>query len=214
MERRPGESLLWSPFRMTTKAPDPASEPDAAEAPRALEFVRSRTSIKRERVSNELALSELALALLDLNAGQLQALGLSDLAIEAITGARLFKSFAARGRQMRRIRARLRDLDWMQIRAERDRRRAGYIVATGPVRSEEARVWTEQLLVQGDPGLARFIEIYDTANRQRLRQLVRTVNQSGEAKRHKTRLLLLTAVEETIERQLAANKRNSTEEND
>lgn len=194
---------------MTTKASDLPSEPEEASTPLPGQLPRSRTSIKRERINNELALSELAVALVNHNASQLQALGLSDLAIEAINNARVIKSFAARDRQLRLVRARLRDLDWMQIRVALDRRRAGFILAPSRVGSEEARVWTEQLLVQGDPGLARFMEIYDTANRQRLRQLVRTVTHSAEAKRHKTRLLLLSAVEEILERQAAAEKRKS-----
>ena len=197
---------------MTTKASDLTSEPEEAPTPLPGQLPRSRTSIKRERINNELALSDLAVALVNQNANQLQALGLSDLAIEAINNARVIKTFSARDRQMRLIRARLRELDWMQIRVALDRRRAGYILAPNRVGSEDARIWTEQLLVQGDPGLARFMEIYDTANRQRLRQLVRTVTHSAEAKRHKTRLLLLSAVEETIERHAAAAKRTSFEE--
>jgi ribosomal 50S subunit-associated protein YjgA (DUF615 family) len=144
---------------------------------------------------------------MELNAGQLQSLGLSELALETIETTHRIKTFAAQNRHLRLVRARLRDLDWMQIRATLDQRRAGYFTNNIPTFSEEARVWAEQLLVQKDEGLMRFVREFENANRQRLRQLVRTVNQSGEAKRHKARLLLLSAVEETLK--VAAQRREA-----
>ena len=165
---------------------------------------RSRTSLKKERVNNEQALSQLAAGLLEFPPSTLDRLGLSDDVIEAVAALRTIKSFAARDRQLRLVRARLRDLDWMQLRADLDRHRAGLAKAPTASVSEEARIWTEQLIVQKDEGLGRFMQRYEEANRKRLRQLILNVHKTGESKRHRARHLLLVAVDEV----LSLNARN------
>lgn len=188
---------------MATKAHHPPPDPRRFGEAEPEEFARSRTSLKKERVNNERALTELGDELLKLSPALWAQLGLSEAACEALAATRLIKSFAAKNRQLRLIRARLRDLDWMSIRAELDQRRAGYLQSNLADTDELVRTWTEQLLVQNEEGLARFVEEYAAPNRQRLRQLVRNVHQAGESKRHKARMSLLNAVNEVITRAAA-----------
>jgi ribosome-associated protein len=192
---------------MDTKAPD--SPPHAPfDEDEVEDFGRSRTSLKKERINNELALTELAVQLKELTASQLLSLGVSDHAIEAIEQARSIKSYGARDRQLRLIRTRLRALDWMLVRAKLDQKRAGVAGQTLAPSTDEARVWTEQLIVQQDDGLSRFMGQYENANRQRIRQLMRTVLQTGEAKRHKARQLLLSAISDVLANHAASRKKD------
>ncbi len=173
------------------------------------EWERSRTSLKKERVNNEQALTELALRLLEQNRTHLQSLGVSENVADALDDLRKIKSHAAKARQLRLVRARLRDLDWMSVRAALDQKRAGFAPLPGTDEPRgEARTWTEQLLIQKDEGLSRFVREFESNQRQRLRQLVRNVNQAGEAKRHKARKLLLSAVQEVIDLSAARNEQN------
>ncbi len=192
-------------------AADPPDDPfSTAEDGSTLdEYQRSRTSLKKERVNNEQALRDLAERLLGYPRAQLAALGLPDDAIESLEALHRIKSFAARERQLRLVRAKLRAMDWMSLRVALDHRRAGYVESPRPS-SDEARVWTEQLLIQKDEGLSRFVQTYERASRNRLRQLVRNVNAAGEAKRHRARQLLLHAVQEVLD--LAARDASHSEE--
>jgi len=183
---------------MATKAHHPPPDPRRFGEAEPEEFARSRTSLKKERVNNERALTELGDELLKQSPALWAQLGLSEAACEALATTRLIKSFAAKNRHLRLVRARLRDLDWMSIRAQLDQRRAGYMESRLADADELVRTWTEQLLVQNDEGLARFVELYAAPNRGRLRQLVRNVQQAGESKRHKARLSLMNAVSEVI----------------
>lgn len=192
------ENYAIFPAAMPSKAHHPPPNPRRFSEAEPEEYGRSRTSLKKERVNNELALAELADLLLTLNPASWPALGVSEAACEALRSAQLIKSFAAKNRQLRLVRARLRDLDWMSIRAAIDRKRAGFAAVVPAQEDEEARVWTEQLLVQKDDGLGRFVTRFEAPNRQRLRQLVRNVLQAGEAKRHRARQSLLDAVREVI----------------
>jgi len=184
---------------MATKAHHPPPDPRRFGEAEPEEFARSRTSLKKERVNNEKALTELGDELLKHSPTLWVQLGLSEAACEALATIRVIKTFAAKNRQLRLVRARLRDLDWMSIRAQLDQRRAGYLESNLANTDELVRTWTEQLLVQNEEGLARFVELYAAPNRQRLRQLVRNVQQSGESKRHKARMSLLNAVREVID---------------
>jgi ribosomal 50S subunit-associated protein YjgA (DUF615 family) len=185
---------------MAPKAHHPPPNPRrfGEPEPEPEQYGRSRTSLKNERVNNELALSELAEQLLEQSPDTWTSLGLSEAACEALRSARLIKSYAAKNRQLRLVRARLRDLDWMSVRAQLDQRRAGFVDGAWDQKSEQARVWAEQLLVQKDEGLERFVQEFQAKNRQRLRQLVRNVLQAGEGKRHRARVLLTNAVQEVI----------------
>ncbi len=153
--------------------------------------VRSRTSLKRERVNNENALKELVNELIDLNEGTYSSLEVPELVVDALLDARKIKSHGARERHLRLIRARLRDMDWVSLRRRIDLRKMG-IQVEAP--NQETTDWSEQLLIQGDPGLARFVEEYPHADRKRLRTLVRNVTAASPQRRGKARLALEQAV--------------------
>lgn len=164
------------------------------------EDARSRSSLKRERVNNETALFELVQELLPLSEARWVAFGVPQLAIDKLLDARKIKSHSARDRHLRLIRSTLRDGDWSLIRRKLDRLKAGLPVGEDAVPAAIVVTWTEQLLVQGDAGLARFAEEYPDADRKRLRTLVRNVTGAPEMKRGKTRQALERAVQNEINR--------------
>jgi ribosome-associated protein len=156
---------------------------------------RSRSSIKRERVNNETALAELIEELLPLSLERWQQLAVPALTIDKMLDAKKIKHAGARARQVRTVRSTLRDADWTLVRLRLDQFRAGFpLAAVDETESSEAQVWSEQLLVQGDSGLARFMEEYPDADRKRLRQAVRNVVGAPTTKRGKTRVQLDRAV--------------------
>lgn len=174
-------------------------EEEPVEVPRIGEdpdlVVRTRTSLKRERVNNEKALKDLALDLLSLNEEAYASLGVPEVAIDALVDARQIKSHGARERHLRLIRAMLRDVDWAGLRRQVDLRKMGIVA---PTPKQDVSDWSEQLLIQGDPGLARFMEEYPNADRKRLRQLARTVKSASPSRRGKARLALEQAVMHAI----------------
>lgn len=171
-----------------------AEVPVIGEGPEAL--APSRTSLKRERVGNEKALAQLASDLLQLDEAAWDALDVPGPTIDALLDARKIRTYGAKGRQMRLIRATLRAADWMELRRRIDLRRIGISPTPGDSRVTH---WCEQLLIHGDAGLARFVESYEQADRKRLRQLVRNVKTAPEGKRGKSRLVLERALAHLVE---------------
>jgi ribosome-associated protein len=164
------------------------------------EDARSRSSLKRERVNNETALYDLVVELLPLSEARWIAFGVPQIAIDKLLDARKIKSHSARDRHLRLIRSTLRDFDWSLIRRKLDRLKAGLPIGEDVVPAANVVTWTEQLLVQGDAGLARFAEEYPSADRKRLRTLVRNVTGAPDMKRGKTRQALERAVQNEINR--------------
>lgn len=173
-------------------------EPESASEEEA-QAQRSRTSLKNERVNNETALAKLSEELLPLSEQQLVRLGAPEDVLDAVLAAKKIKSFTAKNRQLRVIRARLRATDWTQIRRALDHIRAGFSIESAPTApSGLADRWCEQLLIQGDAGLVRFCEEFEHADRGRLRQLVRNVQRAPDLKRGKARLQLERAVLDVV----------------
>lgn len=182
---------------MCVKIGQPESDDDSMSDSEDLESAekdddpRSRSSLKRQRVQDELALAQLVQDLLPLRPEKWEALGLSDAALHALSDAKTIKSPAARARQARLIRSTLRAADWSLIRRRLELLHAGFTLESNPTeQSSEVQVWTDQLLIQGEPGLARYCEAYPRADRKRLRQLVRNALRVPEGKRVKARLQL------------------------
>jgi ribosome-associated protein len=162
---------------------------------------RTRGSLKRERVANELALAQLVQDLLPLSEEKWRKVGVSEITMDALIDSRKIKSHAARGRHARLIRSTLRDGDWSLVRRRLDHLRAGFTLGSPEGEtSSPGQIWTEQLLVQGDAGLARFCEAYPKCDRKRLRQLTRGALSVPENKRGKARLQLERAVETEVRR--------------
>lgn len=156
---------------------------------------RSRTSLKRERVNNETALAELAQELAGLNEEMWSSISLPDRTIETLRDARKIKTHGARARHLRLVRATLRDADWMDLRRRLDLRKMGILAAPA---DEQISEWCEQLLIQGDPALARFMEQFPNADRKRIRQLMRNIRATPVEKRGKARMPLEQAVTTAI----------------
>ena len=171
---------------------------------------RSRTSAKRERVANEEALSELVKNLIALPQRMLGELELPEFILDGIVDAKRIKDPSSLDRHLRHVRSLLRDLEWQPMLRRIDHLRAGL--------GQEEQVptvsleWAETLLIQGDPGLARFLEEYPEADRARLRQLVQNVKRTTDGKRAKARRQLEVAVANTLGR--AAHDAPDEEEDD
>jgi len=169
---------------------------------------RSRTSERRERVSNEDALAELVTRLRALTAGQLEAVGVPELVLDALRDAKQIKSYAALERHLRFTRGLLRGVDWQPLLRRVDLVRAGFSVDE----TEETGAgfeWTNKLLIQGEPALRQFIEQFPETDRRRIRQLMQNVKRSSEARRAKARRILETAVHNAIEHARAEEERKS-----
>lgn len=169
---------------------------------------RSRTSEKRERVSNEDALAELVTRLRALTAGQLAAVKVPDLVLDALRDAKQIKSYAALERHLRFTRGLLRGVDWQPLLRRVDLVRAGFAVDETE-ETGEGFEWTNRLLIQGEPALRRFLEEFPETDRRRIRQLMQNVSRSTEARRAKARRLLETAVQNAIQHARAEELRKS-----
>lgn len=178
---------------------------DSPEVPRIGEDPerdeRSRTSKKTERVEAERALTALARALLPLGPDKWARLGVPDDAAAALADAARISAPAPLERQLRLVRARLRDADWVGVRRRLDLVRAGYALPSGQTAtSSDAERWVEHLLVHGDAGLERLLSEHPEGDRKRLRQLVRGVLAAPEARRARARAQLDRAVSQLVER--------------
>lgn len=187
----PGEDRPRRRFRepeeATERVPLIGEDPDAVE--------RSRTSLKRERVNNETALAELAQELVGLNEDMWRSLDLPEATIDILRDARKIKTYGAQARHLRLVRANLRAFEWMELRRRLDLRKMGIVAAPA---NEQVSEWCEQLLIQGDPALARFMEEFPKVDRRRLRQLVRNIRGTPLEKRGKARIPLEQAVTNAI----------------
>ena len=171
---------------------------------------RSRTSEKREKVSNEEALAELVQGLRSLTAGQLANMGCSELVLDALRDSKQIKSYSALERHMRFTRGLLRGEDWQPLLRRLDLVRAGFSV-DATEESGPAFEWTNALLIQGDPALRRFMEQFPETDRRRVRQLMQNVKRSSEMRRAKARRILETAVHNAIQHAaLEARKKGAT----
>lgn len=157
----------------------------------------SRTSEKLKREANEAALAQLGKRMVSLGASKLAFLDLPEEILDAVEDARKMTSAPALGRQMRRIRGFLRDLDWTSMLRRLDAKSAGIAFDEEEGRPDAVQ-WSTELPLHGDRGLGRFLELYPNGDRKRLRQLAMNVARSTEAKRTKARKQLQMVIEGTI----------------
>jgi ribosomal 50S subunit-associated protein YjgA (DUF615 family) len=98
---------------MSSRIVDPRLEADAFLA-------ESRSDAKRAERVKEDALARLAADLCQLSAKKLEQLQLPEELVDAVGDARAISSAPARNRQLRQIRALLRDQDWVGLRTRLD----------------------------------------------------------------------------------------------
>jgi ribosome-associated protein len=135
---------------------------------------KSKSQLKREMH----ALQVLGEALVELSAEQFAKIQLPEDLHEAILAARKIHQRGARKRQLQYIGKLMREVDAEPIQQQLDR-------LTG--QSQEAALllhrierWRDELLTQGDEKLEALIEEYPQADRQHLRQLLRSAKKEAE----------------------------------
>jgi ribosome-associated protein len=152
-----------------TGAPHP-EHPDApsGEAPPA-----SKSQRKREMTE----LQKLGERLVTLSREQIDRMALPPELREAVIFAGTLTRHGARRRQMQRIGALMRDVDPGPIRASLDQLDQRHYHEI--MRFKEAESWRERLLTDGDAVVEEMTATFPSADRQRIRQLLRNAGKEG-----------------------------------
>jgi ribosome-associated protein len=157
----------------------------------------SRSDQKRKNRVQEESLARLTDELVRVAETRLAELDLPEDCLDAILEAQRIKSPPARNRQLRRIRALLRDADASAIRARltalRERGSANATLGESETNRRTAS-WTLRLLGEGPVGLEAFLEEFPQADRTHLRQLVRNVERATHERRVKAEERLAAAL--------------------
>jgi ribosome-associated protein len=157
----------------------------------------SRTDQKRANRVKEEALARLSDDLARLGEAKLASLELPEDLFDAVVSLKRIPSAPARHRQLRRVRALLRDGDFGSILARVTAlHEHGALPKTAPddeVTRREA-TWILRLVGEGLPALDAFLEEFPHADRTHLRQLVRNVTKSTHERRLKAEAKLRTGV--------------------
>lgn len=176
---------------MSSRIVDPRLEADAFLA-------ESRSDAKRAERVKEDALARLAADLCLLSAKKLEQLQLPEELVDAVGDARAISSAPAHNRQLRQIRALLRDQDWVGLRTRLDvLMETGVVPGVGapsdPV-SESTLAWTLRLVGEGQAGIEAFVSEFPRADRTHLRQLVRAIHKAEGERRLKAERQLTQAL--------------------
>ncbi len=144
------------------------SRNEPADIPEDDEFVKSKSQLKREMH----ALQDLGKRMMDLNDDQLAGLAISDTLKAALLESRRIRQHEARRRHLQYI--------GKVIRNENDREGLRRAVEAFDAGSEEhtrrhhlAERWRDQLIADGNPAVAEFLEHCPGADVQHLRNLLR-----------------------------------------
>jgi ribosome-associated protein len=158
----------------------------------------SRTDQKRKNRIQEETLERLTDDLVRLGEAKLAELELSEDLLDAVLEAQRIKSAPARNRQLRRIRALLRDEDASALRAAltalRESGTRNASVGDGE-RNRRTESWMLRLLGEGSVGLEAFLSEFPQADRTHLRQLVRNVARATHERRVKAEERLRLALQ-------------------
>ncbi len=181
--------------RMPKPRPVPPTASPAVDADQG-EDVRSRTDARRARQVREEALVRLARDLVALSAARLQRLELDEALFDAVSDARAITSHSAKNRQVRAVRAALRDADWWTIRTRLDAlvEHGVPFVEAGGRESE----WVVRLVGEGNDALEELVREYPNVDRAHLRTLVRNVLKGDAQRRKKAELQLAQALRSVL----------------
>jgi len=127
----------------------------------------SKSQLKRDAH----ALQKLGTDLLDVPESEWASLGLAEDLVFALREAKRLHSHGARKRQLQYIGKLMRDVDPESI--QRYFRQLRLKARQQAQRQHELEGWRDRLIVEGDPALGVFLELYAQADRQHLRQLIR-----------------------------------------
>lgn len=151
-------------------SPEEMFPPEEEDAPPDVFDQDVRRSHRQHKQQVE-AFARLGKDLVELAPHELSKLELDPELHEAITGCRDLRK-TARVRELRRIATALRRVDARALRDRLDELASG---DRAKVQHEKAlERWRERLIDGGDAELSAFVEAYPNADRQRLRQLVRS----------------------------------------
>jgi ribosome-associated protein len=155
----------------------------------------SRGDRKRARRVREDALSDLARELATQSAKNLARLELPEPVLDAIHEAGRIQSVAARARQLRVVRATLRDAEWPAIRARLDRLRDGTLDASAATAREvRAREWAVRLIGEGTPAVEELAADHPNIDRKHFGDLVRQAGKGSVNRRKRAEERLLQAL--------------------
>lgn len=143
---------------------------------------RSRSDDRRAQVVREEALVQLARDLVAQTARRLEQLELPEPVLDAVLDAQKIKSAPALNRQIRTVRAALRDVEWWTIRA-----RLETLLVTGVAGEAGGREneWVVRLVGEGNDALEELLREHPGADRGHLRTLVRNVLRADANRRKK-----------------------------
>jgi ribosome-associated protein len=148
----------------------------------------SRSDARRAERVKEDALARLASDLCGLSAKKLGQLGLPEELVDAVGDGRAIPASGAKNRQLRQVRALLREHDWVQLRGQLDTLlETGVVPGVGAAPlddlSDRSLSWTLRLVGEGAPGVEAFVAEFPRADRTHLRQLVRAVHKAEGERR-------------------------------
>ncbi len=135
----------------------------------------SKTQLKREM----LELQALGDSLIEMNDSEIAELPLPDQLLAAVRDAKLMTKRGALHRQKQYIGKLMRTFDATPIREALAQRQIRARAAK--LRFHMVETWRDQLIREGDTALARLVDQKPAADRQRIRQLIRTA--AAELKR-------------------------------
>ncbi|MDP1952425.1 MAG: ribosome biogenesis factor YjgA [Betaproteobacteria bacterium] len=133
---------------------------------------------KSARKRDMLALQELGVELVGLNAQQLATMQLPEALLEAVQEAQRLNKHEAKRRQMQFIGRLMRDLDAVPIRERLEQWKGKGREHTAQLHAIER--WRDELLT-GDQALERFLGQYPGADSQQLRTLIRNARRERGA---------------------------------
>jgi ribosome-associated protein len=149
----------------------------------------SRSDLRRANRELEDTLARLSSELVELKPRLLEKLELPEVVLDTVLDTQAIASHTARNRQLKLVRAALRDADWSLIRARLDvLLKSGSIPASLEGGSDSGRAraaeWVTRLVGEGTPALDELMSLSATADRVHLRNLIRQVSkQEGERRK-------------------------------
>jgi ribosome-associated protein len=159
----------------------------------------SRSDLRRANRELEDTLARLSSELVELKPRLLEKLELPEVVLDTVLDTQAIASHTARNRQLRLVRAALRDADWSLIRARLDALlKSGSIPASLEGGSDSGRAraaeWVTRLVGEGTPALDELMSFSPTADRVHLRNLIRQVSKQEGDRRKRAEEKLAAAV--------------------
>jgi ribosomal 50S subunit-associated protein YjgA (DUF615 family) len=163
----------------------------------------SRADARRAERELEDSLARLAKDLVELRPRSLEKLSLPELVLESVLDTQTIASHNARNRQMRVVRAALRDADWSLIRARFDAlEKHGAIPKSLSVESPSQRArapeWAARLIGEGATAVEALLQVAPTGDRVHLGNLIRRVQRLTGAQRLRAEERLTAAIESLL----------------